>query len=206
MNKKVIVGSFLVLMVTGIVSWNFQSQETPDLVDTTFQNSILYTCAEGNSFRAEFDSRFARVALENGTYTLELQESSSGATYANAGDQVVLMIKDFGGSVKEGGKTTHHDCITTPPGAEVTRAGVVVEVNKDQALFDGPIRLVIRAKNGMLTTVAVPSMGLPMCVAHKKGLIKDPYIINVGEEVEVAGIITEEGFVVPCDSEAHYLR
>jgi len=91
-------------------------------------------------------------------------------------------------------------------GATVTRSGTVVEVNKDAAMYDGPIRIVIQGADSTRTTIAIPSMGLPLCAAYKTGAIKDPYNIVVGSTLEVSGTLGEDGSVVPCQSDMHYLR
>ncbi|MEK7641630.1 MAG: hypothetical protein AAB365_01395 [Patescibacteria group bacterium] len=91
-------------------------------------------------------------------------------------------------------------------GSTVTRSGVVVEVNKEETLFDGPYRLTIESSDGKRSMIAVPSMGLPLCAAYKNGTIKDPYSIEVGASIQVSGTLSEDGSIIPCDSVDHYLR
>lgn len=82
-------------------------------------------------------------------------------------------------------------------------SGRVVEVNRDAVAYDGPSRIVIETSDG-LKTVSVPSMGLPLCAGFEN--IADPFLIEVGDVVEVTGNVLPEGDIIPCDSLEHYLR
>jgi membrane-bound inhibitor of C-type lysozyme len=181
--------------------------DTTPLSDSEFQTSTFYSCAEGRNLYAEFGDRLVRVTLSDSrVYTLEEVTSASGARYANDGDQVVFITEDRSAHIEEEGVTTHRDCIPLTIGAEVTRSGTVVEVDKEQATYDGPILITIESATGMFSTIAVPSMGLPTCTAYQNGNMIDPFTIEVGSPLEVAGTISDDGTIVPCQKETHYLR
>lgn len=95
--------------------------------------------------------------------------------------------------------------VDTMTGAAMV-SGTVVEVDKDQIAFDGPYRFVVESANGTRSTVAVPSMGLQLCAAYKANALLDVNTIKVGDTIEVAGSLSEDGSIVPCESETHYIR
>ncbi len=90
-----------------------------------------------------------------------------------------------------------------PVEVEVALEGVVRSVELEQMAADGPAKLTLTTSAGETHTVAVPSMGLPMCAA--KDAIASVSDIQMGDLVRVAGLRGENGEVVPCTSAAHYL-
>ena len=90
-------------------------------------------------------------------------------------------------------------------GATIEKSGHILSVDLSQAAFDGPYLLILDA-GGELFTIAVPSMGLPFCAAYTNRNIGDVSLFKAGDEVEVKGILSEEGQIVPCESGEHYLR
>ncbi len=89
-------------------------------------------------------------------------------------------------------------------GETVCLAGEVIAIDTDQIAFDGPYLFTLESSEGELTTVAIPSMGLPMCEAYKAKNIGDVSLIKVGTEMEVMGVVGDDGSVVPCESPEHY--
>lgn len=89
-------------------------------------------------------------------------------------------------------------------GETVSRSGKIVSIDTNQIAFDGPYIFNLESEMGELTTVAIPSMGLPMCEAYKALKIGDMNLIKVGDEMEVMGVVSEDGSVVPCSSSEHY--
>jgi hypothetical protein len=85
-----------------------------------------------------------------------------------------------------------------------TAEGTVTNVNLEEVTSDGPALVTIQTEAGETAVIAVPSMGLPLCVAF--GEIADVYLLAEGDEVAVAGELDEEGRIVPCADTAHYLR
>lgn len=92
------------------------------------------------------------------------------------------------------------------PGQTVTVTGQVLAVSTEQAAFDGPYVITLQPKNEGPVTVAVPSMGLPLCAAYTAKNIVDVSLITVGNEYEVRGEVSEDGSIVPCTSADHFLR
>ena len=90
-------------------------------------------------------------------------------------------------------------------GSIVEKSGRILSVDSSQIAFDGPYLLTLDVE-GELFTVAVPSMGLPLCEAYKAKNIGDVSLFKAGDEVEFKGILTAEGQVVPCESAEHYLK
>lgn len=89
-------------------------------------------------------------------------------------------------------------------GDTVDRSGKVLAVNTDQVAFDGPALITLEGAGGELSAIAVPSMGLPLCPAYQN--IGDIYLLKSGDMIEVRGAVSEDGSIVPCDSNEHYLR
>ena len=83
-------------------------------------------------------------------------------------------------------------------------AGTVTSVDLEQMAVDGPGLIMFEAEGGTEYTVAVPSMGLPLCAA--KDNIADISAIKEGDKIEVNGSTGPAGQIVPCDSADHYLR
>lgn len=84
-------------------------------------------------------------------------------------------------------------------------AGNVVAVNMEQIAFDGPYLITLEMEGGT-ATVAVPSMGLPLCAAYTAGNIMDIAQIKAGATLEARGTVAEDGSIVPCEDAGHYLR
>lgn len=177
------------------------------LQDSEFGKGMHYACADGKIFLAEFGDGLARITLEDGTsYTLESTVSASGARYANENDEFVFLSKDYGGFIEENGVETYSECALVTVGTEISRIGTVSNINKEQAMYDGPILITLLGTDGKESVISVPTMGLPTCAAYKAGFIRDPYTIEPGMTLEVAGTVAEDSTIIPCESETHYLR
>lgn len=87
------------------------------------------------------------------------------------------------------------------PAGEVR--GTIVSVNTEQAMVDGPYLVEVDTGAGV-TTIAIPSMGLPLCAAREQ--IADPYTLTAGQQVIAYGAVGEDGMVIPCESPDHYLQ
>lgn len=178
-----------------------------NLTDSEFPGSTQYICAEGKSFVAEFGDKIARVSLSGGEiYTLENTPTDTGVKYSNHDDQVVFVTKDYGGSVSINGVSTYSDCIYVPTNADVTRSGKILSINTDGIAFDGPILITLEGDDSKVSTISVPTFGLPLCEAHKASNIVDVYNLKVGQKIEVAGKVDEMNHIVPCEAANHYLR
>lgn len=90
------------------------------------------------------------------------------------------------------------------PGETVVREGQALAVDTGAAAVDGPVLITLESDDGELSTIAVPSMGLPLCDAADS--IADVYMIEAGARIEVRGIVDGNGSIVPCESSDHYLR
>ncbi len=92
-----------------------------------------------------------------------------------------------------------------PEPVSLTLVGVITEVNFEQVAFDGP-SLVTMLVSGTdeSRVVAVPSMGLPQCVAAAD--IADAYQLAPGDRIEVRGLLIDNGHIVPCAEAGHYLK
>lgn len=94
-----------------------------------------------------------------------------------------------------------------PPPNQITARevkGTVVSVNTDAVALDGPSLITIKDESGADVVVAVPSMGINLCLA--KDAIADVYTIKAGDVAEARGTVDEEGRIVPCESSDHYLK
>lgn len=83
-------------------------------------------------------------------------------------------------------------------------SGTVTSVNLDAIAADGPAVVEIRTEAGTTETINVPSFGINLCAASSS--IADVYALRSGDRVEVNGSVSEDGTIVPCESNAHYLR
>ncbi len=83
-------------------------------------------------------------------------------------------------------------------------SGTVVSINTDQVPVDGPAIVTIRVSGGVMEKILVPSFGLGLCKA--KSSIADVYTLKAGDAVEANGSVGTDGAIVPCQSQAHYLR
>lgn len=82
--------------------------------------------------------------------------------------------------------------------------GEVTEVNLDQIAFDGPAIVTFTTTTGEMHRIALPSMGRMLCTA--KDTMTEAEKIAVGDNIEVLGIKNENGEIVPCEDESHYLK
>lgn len=89
-------------------------------------------------------------------------------------------------------------------GTMVSKSGEIVEVELDQMAFDGPGIITMLDSDGALATIAVPSMGIQLCPAYAQ--VADIQTAAIGDKMQVSGELDEEGRIVPCASEDHYLR
>ncbi len=90
------------------------------------------------------------------------------------------------------------------PSEDRTYAGVVTSVDLEKVAVDGPAVVILRTAAGTEAKILVPSFGLGLCKA--KASIADVYELKVGDAVEARGSVGAESAIVPCQSEAHYLR
>ncbi len=90
-------------------------------------------------------------------------------------------------------------------GETVSKSGKVLSVDTTQIAFDGPYLLTLESEDGELNTIALPSMGLPLCEAYTAKKIGDINLIKAGEMIDVRGEVGEDGSIVPCNSSDHYL-
>lgn len=91
-------------------------------------------------------------------------------------------------------------------GDTVSKSGVILSVDLEQAALDGPYILTIESDDGELSAISVPSMGLPLCPAYQNKNIGDVYLLKQGDKIEVRGEVAEDGTIVPCSLSEHYLR
>lgn len=82
-------------------------------------------------------------------------------------------------------------------------SGTITSVNLDGIAADGPAVITVQTESGV-EVIHVPSFGLNLCAANES--ITDVYVLKSGDRVEARGTVSEEGAIVPCDSEEHYLR
>lgn len=93
---------------------------------------------------------------------------------------------------------------TAQMGEDREVSGPVTMVDTSGIAADGPYRVTVQTLENELVTVAIPSMGLPLCAA--KEAIADPNTIAVGQMLEVRGVVGDGGEVIPCESAEHYVR
>jgi hypothetical protein len=83
-------------------------------------------------------------------------------------------------------------------------SGKVITVDMTQVAVDGPAVVTLRTSAGNDVKINVPSFGILLCKAHAS--ILGASTLKVGDAVEVRGTVGEDGTIVPCQSEDHYLR
>ncbi len=91
-----------------------------------------------------------------------------------------------------------------PEGEIKTLEGAVTAVDLSGMAADGPAIIIIEAETAGTQTIAVPSMGLPLCPARDS--IADVSEIAVGDRVSVRGTMNTEREIVPCESADDYLE
>jgi hypothetical protein len=82
--------------------------------------------------------------------------------------------------------------------------GIILNIDLEGAVIDGPALVTVSTDGDGEKVVAVPSMGINLCAAAPN--IVDVYTLSVGDIVSARGLIDEEGRIVPCNDESHYLR
>lgn len=92
-------------------------------------------------------------------------------------------------------------CNSTP--SDDVIQGTVSSVDLEQVMVDGPAVITLETADDSTVEIRVPSMGRNLCLATD---LADPYQIEIGDTVEVNGTMDEEGAIVPCASEEHFLR
>lgn len=80
--------------------------------------------------------------------------------------------------------------------------GEVSAINLEGVMVDAPALVTISTEDGE-KVIAVPSMGRNLCVAKE---LADVYALKVGDVVSVKGEVDEEGRIVPCMDESHFMR
>src|SRR5688572_1414454 len=133
------------------------------------------------------------------------QGLSTGMAYEHDGN--ALVLRSDTGAVFTYARAADGR-IGTPsdeePGEDRTYAGIVTSIDLEHIAVDGPAAIVIRTAAGAEEKILVPSFGLGLCKA--KASIADVYELKVGDTVEARGSVGEDGAIIPCQSEAHYLR
>jgi heat shock protein HslJ len=91
-------------------------------------------------------------------------------------------------------------------GETVNASGKILAVDTTGVAADGPVLITLEDSNKKVHTIAVPSMGLPLCPAYKSNNIGDAFLMKAGDMIEVRGMVGEDGSIVPCESADHFLR
>ncbi len=134
------------------------------------------------------------------------QGLASGMTTELTGDTLVLR-SDAGATfsyVRAADNARIGDVSDEQPSEDRTYAGIITSIDLNQIPVDGPAVVVIRTTAGAEAKILVPSFGLGLCKA--KASIADVYTLKIGDTIEARGSLGVEGAIVPCQSEAHYLR
>lgn len=93
---------------------------------------------------------------------------------------------------------------TPEPGPTRSVEGEALRVDLEQIALDGPAVVTIVQADGAKIDIRVPSFGLGLCAA--RDAIADVYAIKAGDRIEARGEASEDGAIVPCQAEDHYLR
>ncbi|NCN11994.1 hypothetical protein GW937_01595 [Candidatus Kaiserbacteria bacterium] len=86
---------------------------------------------------------------------------------------------------------------------EIGTEGFATNVDVSGAAFDEPVLITFETDGDSLHTIAVPTIELPLCAAY--GKIADVNDILIGDRLSVRGMTDEDGRLVPCDSDLHFL-
>lgn len=89
-------------------------------------------------------------------------------------------------------------------GGSLSVIGTVSSIDLSGLAFDGPGLINVDALQGGEYTIAVPSMGIRLCEAFSS--VSDISTIAVGDEVHVLGMVDEDGRIIPCTDEEHFLK
>ncbi len=93
---------------------------------------------------------------------------------------------------------------STVTSEDIMLVGIVQSVDLTPMMVDGPARITILNSAGERFNIAVTSMGRSLCLAA--ATVSAPDFVSVGDRVEVFGLMSEEGEVVPCEKEEHYFK
>lgn len=86
---------------------------------------------------------------------------------------------------------------------DMTVTGTLRSIDTEAIAVDGPFVLYIESEDQNIE-VRIPSMGLPLCAAQES--IADPFSLEVGMNISVRGELSNQGYIVPCDSVDHFVR
>ncbi len=89
-------------------------------------------------------------------------------------------------------------------GVELGTDGIVQTVDLTGAALDAPALITFKTDGNSVYIIAVPTMGLPLCVASSS--VADVFDIVPGDKVSIRGMTDAEGRIVPCESETHQLK
>ena len=89
-------------------------------------------------------------------------------------------------------------------GETVSVEGEISSIDLEAAAVDGPIVITLATQEGGSAVINVPTMGINLCAASSS--IASAFDLEVGDVLEVSGAARADGAIVPCESEAHYLR
>lgn len=82
-------------------------------------------------------------------------------------------------------------------------SGRVREIDTTDLAFDGPVRILIETERGE-ELVTIPSISLPLCVAHDAIVSYEE--IEPGDLITVVGARGSDGAITPCNAPEHLLR
>jgi heat shock protein HslJ len=150
-------------------------------------NAGMVAESEGNTFtlRTSTGAEFSYSRKPSIDTPINAEGSSSGTRPADGGRGI---------AVGEPYPTNTNDSSVN---------GTIISIDLTKIPVDGPTMIKIRTAKGA-AEIHLPSFGMNLCAASKN--IADPYKLKVGDVVEANGAVSEEGIIVPCQSEAHYLR
>ncbi len=88
--------------------------------------------------------------------------------------------------------------------SDSTDRGEILAIDLAPLAYDGSAIITIKNDEGIPKNIAIPARGFSMCPGFKN--VADISSLKVGNKIEVRGEVDSEGVIVPCVSEAHYLR
>lgn len=126
--------------------------------------TLIYQCAQGRRFEAEYTANAARVQLAQQTITLNQVPAASGARYSN--DDIVLSTKGNEAFIEVNNQITYRDCTAiTPAAATSARSGCTAT---------------LRANNANSRINVRSGAGIENSIRHY-GLVNDQVVILQGD-------------------------
>jgi len=196
-------------VVCNAMSGEYAIEQGPTLQVAAITSTKMFCTGEKGEIETAFTQGLSTgLRLEGGGDALTLR-TKDGATFSYVrpanGDTGIPMDTGSGAAGTSPSRIgAPSDDAAPPSGPDLTYSGTVVSVNLEPIAADGPAVVTLRTSAGMNVKINVPSFGINLCKARAS--IADVSTLKTGDKIEARGAVGADGTIVPCQSEAHYLR